>query len=206
MKVQELLTRLSEVELANLDLGHSGEGCISDANLNKVIHALNGALTSLHKRYLIKIGSYILETTGTALEYQLAIPNFIKVLQAYSQTTNVQVPVNDTNYEYSVTANATGKVTVPEAGTYILSYQANYPLINKTNLNQELDVPEILIQAICYWVAYIIYGSMNTPENLNVSMTYLTKYNNALQEIDMQDSLSVSSIGANSKFNRNGWV
>lgn len=206
MKVQELLTSLSEVELANLDLGHSGEGCISDINLNKVIHALNGALTSLHKRYLIKIGSYTLETTGTALEYQLAIPNFIKFLRAYSQTTNVYVPINDDNFEYSITTNAAGKVTVPEAGTYILTYQANYPLINKINLNQELDVPEILIQAICYWVAYVIYGSMNTPENLNVSMTYLTKYNNALQEIDMQDSLSVSKVGTNNKFIKNGWV
>lgn len=128
MKIQELLTRLSEVELANLDLGHSGEGCISDSNLNKVIHAINGVLTNLHKRYLIKIGTYTLETVGTALEYQLVIPNLIKFLQAYSQSTNVYIPINDSNYDYSITANATGKVSVPESGTYVFSYQANYPL------------------------------------------------------------------------------
>lgn len=206
MKIQELFVRLSENEFANLNLGHDGNGCIADADLNKVIHALNGVLTNLHKKYLLRVNTHTLITTGTMLEYQLNIPNLIKFLQAYLVEEGLMLPINDGNFTNQVVTYSSGKILVPQAGTYNLTYQENYPLINKTNLNQELSVPQVLITPICYWVAHSVYGSMNSVENLNVSMNYLNKYNTAIMEIDMQDSLGDSRIDNNPKFVRNGWI
>ena len=206
MKIHELIVTLSESELSNLDLGSSGDGCIADPDLNKVINAINSVLTTLHRKYLLKQGMVSLVTVGEVLEYQLTPTNFIKYLFALYTTENTTIPINDSTCGYAIHTYGSSKVTVPYKGTYELYYQANHPLINKANMGMELDVPVTLVQPIRDWVAHAIYGSMNTVESANTSIRYLASYNQALAEIERSDALNDSRLGINSKFTNNGWI
>lgn len=206
MKINEFFIKLSESELANLSLGESGAGCIQDSNLNKLIHATNSGLTFLHKRFILKVGTHTLETVSNVLEYHPTLTNFIKYLSVFSETENMPVPLNDNTRQYSVTSYPNGKIVLPSEGIYVLSYQANHPLINKAGLNNELDIPQVLVQPLSDYVAHSIYGSMNSAENTSIAIRYLTSFNQALLEIEKSDSLGNSKLGVNDKFSCNGWI
>ena len=206
MRVEEFIVILSENELANLEMGSSGIGLVDDSNLNRIIHNINSALTTIHRKYVLKVNTHTLETIPNVKDYSPVLINFIRFTKIYNESKNIILPINDNSLVNSVTAFGSGKVILPLEGTYKLSYQANHPMINRGNLTQELDIPDSLVNAVAYMTASLVYGSINSADNVATSARYLSMYKEEMQNSDMYDGVHSSKIDDNQKFTINGWI
>ncbi len=90
----------------------------------------------------------------------------------------------------------------------IVSYRAKAPELTTTGLNyldQEVEIPQGLLQALLYYIAYRVHNNRNTLESTAEATKFLNLYEKEL--IDSSDlNIGVTPTIANEKLHNNGWV
>lgn len=71
MKLQEVFSQLGTAEFSQLSIGGQPAGVINDANMGKVIDAVNLGLSAIFKRFTIKMGEAVLKRTANVYLYRL---------------------------------------------------------------------------------------------------------------------------------------
>lgn len=88
-----------------------------------------------------------------------------------------------------------------------VSYQAKHPTIALNEGNtQEIDIPDTLIPAVKYWVAYSYYTGLNTPESTGKAAEYLQMYESICKEVEDFDLANGSESNTNVLFEKRGWI
>lgn len=235
MKLSECLTRLSYGEFSNLSLGSDGNGDIAPAKIDSTVMHINEALLRIHTRMVLKENYVYLEqrenVTNYDLTYKHAATNedpsntedryiidtearpftedIIRVLQV-TDSFGRNLPLNDQGKFWSVYTPKFNRLQVPNplgAQVMTVHYQAKHAWLDyNVNAEAEIEIPDTLHAALFSYVAYKVYGNMNTPEAVGNAANHLGNYESVLTEIEKMDAANMSYMDSSTLFDVKGFV
>ena len=224
-------TDLSHGVLSNLRLGNSGDGSIDEKHLPKIMVYINDGLTKLYGKFALRRKSMVITVAAGDSEFNLrsGASDFLKVIGVERYSADGQyhkVPLND-----STASSATVESTYPgvanqvlegvftpaidilqvpvdtqESTTYKVHYQARHSTLVVGDLgSKEIDLPDVLYEALTMYIAYRAYMGLNTQEAIATASAYLSQFKIACDEVTSVDTVAQSQSNTNTRFQINGW-
>ncbi|UNI71519.1 hypothetical protein [Burkholderia phage vB_BpP_HN01] len=236
MTLAELYEKLSFGELQNLYEADEGSGVLRDDFKPKVVRHLNDALLRLYSRFALKESNLVIELHDHITNYHLKskfaesqwetsgqdflyikdltrepfTDDIIRILSVYNNFGD-QIPLNDDTQPESVFSpqGALLQVPRPVSGQALsLVYQAKHPILywDRDETEQEIEIPDVLEEALLAYVAHKLYSNKNTQEAQGIAQSHIAMYEAICQDVIDKDLVSTSSSTTNIRFNKGGWV
>lgn len=230
LTVKSLFKRLSYGQLSNLAMAEGAPGTLSEAGQAKVIQAANDALLKLYSRFMLKEGNVLIEMHAHITFYHLvkrfstvqghpaepvhyildlpAEPFEDDVIKPMKVTDSLGHPLtlNDVEDPWSVHTPQGKILQVSRPFQYralSVLYQAKHHELTKPE--DEIDLPEVLYEALCEYIAYKVYFHMNTPESIQKSLVHEQNFEKICINVVDQDLVLSSISTSNTRFSKNGW-
>lgn len=234
MFLSDVFEQLNYGELRNLHIGGANDSGIQVDNYPDIISHINLGLTSLHKRFPLRLEEAIIQQYRHISTYHLRSefaktsdstqpvkyimdtplmpfnPNILKIEQVFSEF-GEERPINDSNSTWSVYVPAYDTVVIPfndMDNAFSVVYRANHDRISATGINPstvELTIPDSLLEPLLMFVTNRVVSSMGGLENQNEASVYLQKYELACNEINSLGLLN-RDLNSNTKLEMNGWL
>lgn len=232
MNIEDLFEKLSYGPYAALFPGAGGTGHIDEQARPQVLSHANDALLRLYTKFDLYQKDVLIEmdeiTTNYHLKskfsihdaasteprrYILDLPeerfedDVIRVLAVYNSY-GYAYHLNDDGNPYSVFTPQPNLLQVPRTiprQILTVTYQAKHPKL-MGDLEQEVLVPDVLVEALLSYIAYKKYTNMATPESTAKAQEHLAMYNNLCDEAIQYDAVSTSSTTTNTRFEKRGFV
>lgn len=139
--------------------------------------------------------------------------DIIKIMSVYNSY-GTHLPLNDLEASNSIFSPHNRIIQVPNplhGDILTLEYHANHKKIvydanNISSLDQVVDLPEVLYEALYSYIAYKVYGNMNTKETVFRSRDHKKAYEEECIRVVERDLVMESRSFTNSKFDNRGWV
>lgn len=234
MNLHAFFEKLSYGELSNLYMGINGEGTIQDKDKARILSFIQEGLLMLYSKFLLKESSLILESFDHITQYHLLKrfsksrqaetgekyayildkdgerfnEDVIKVMGVYDHYGRSR-PLNDLENQLSVMTPQTRTIELPDPQNghiWIVTYQANHPVLNLDDDSEEIVLPSILIPALSAYVGYLAHTYMGTPEATAKGQEYLMRYADIVQTAENQDLVNSSISQSHLRFYRRGWI
>lgn len=235
MNLQEFCKRLANGRLSNTNLIEDNNGLIIKlSHRTKVVDAINEGLIRLYTRFILNqkdvvislrdhITSYRLNSLyseslypqdGVEIPYILDLPgevfsnDVIKVLVVYNHD-GCELPLNDSTNVKSVFTPRFDVVQVPEPKTGELMnvvYQAKHILLTIADPLEEITLPDTLYGALEAYVAHLLFADINSDDAKIRSDKQLAKYEQICGDVILTDTISLTNIQSNIKFQNRGWI
>lgn len=232
MKLSYIFNSLASGELKQLDMSDCGE--IKPKYNKELITHIKLALTALHTKFPLKTKEvFITEHEGISiyhLKRKYAATNTtstepvkyiadteadpfvddVLVIDSVYNELGETLYMNDDSAEWSVyTPNHLSiQLVLPvEGNTFSAIYRADHPPINP-NVDpdeEDIDLPEVYLQPLLYYVASRVYAGMNSQESWSTSINYKNMYELACTELAAQGIYNTEQTG-NLHFESRGWV
>lgn len=233
MNIAQLFADLSFGELSNTAIASEGTGIITDAGKERIIRFTNEGLLKLYTRFLLKQNDVLIELVEWITNYHLLLKfaesqkgistqshlyikdlyiepfqeDVIRILNVFDDDGREQ-PLNDDANDRSLFTPQGNVLQVPrpdEGVAMSIVYQARHVPLTLDNLEQEIELPDVLMTALRAWIAYRAYGQINTQESQGIAAGHQTAYMATCEEVVEQDLVSSSQSQTNTRFRRNGW-
>ena len=231
MKVSDLFQDLSLQELSNLSLSGEGSGEIEFSKQNMIVGYTNAALLRLHTRFFLKENFITLEMVEDVTDYKLtsehAVSNttvgptkyiidsdccifdddILKIMRVVDDCGRVY-QINDSDSCNIVTTPKPDVLRImrPMAGRKMtIFYQAKHDKLEFGVLNAEIDIPDVLHEALRSYIAHLTFNNMNGQENAARAQIHLNKYDSICQEIRDMDLMNARASMTTHKFHDRGW-
>jgi hypothetical protein len=234
VNIQQLFADLSFGELSSLTLAQEGAGLITDAGKERVIRFANEGLLKLHSRFILRQNDVIIEMVEWITSYHLLLKfaqsqqgvstqrhlyiqdlfeepfqeDVIKIQNVFDSD-GCELPLNDEGSDASVFTPQINVLQVPHpvAGKALsVVYQAKHPTLTLADLNQEIELPDVLMPALRAWIAWRTFGQVNTQESLGIAAGHQASYEATCNEVIINDLVGTSQSQTNNRFQRNGWI
>lgn len=233
MKLDDLFSTLALGELSNLSICEGG--VLAEAAKPKVRNAINKAMMKLYTKFIVSKNDLIIDMQMGVTNYHLltkyayssADPeldrepyirdflgepfreDIIKILEVYADN-GQRLPLNDANQPMSVFTPQYNVLHVPKSdGRHSLSliYQAApWPVTQETSGDTDLIVPDVLEEALCSYIGYLMHTDMGTQESINKGQTLLARYNDGVDTATLQDLVNTSISTTDEKFHMRGFA
>jgi hypothetical protein len=235
MNLQDFCKKLANGRLSNTSMVEDSAGLIIKvAHRTKVIDAINEGLIRLYTRFILSekdvvislrdhITSYRLNSLyseslypqdGVEIPYILDLPgevfsnDVIKVLAVYNHD-GCELPLNNSTNVKSVFTPRFDVVQVPEPKTGELMnvvYQAKHILLTVADPLEEITLPDTLYGALEAYVAHLLFADINSDDAKIRSDKQLAKYEQICGDVILTDTISLTNIQSNIKFQNRGWI
>lgn len=233
MTLDKFLTQLSYGPFSNLSLGNDGDGTIKADKIPMVVDHINEGLLRMYTRLVLRENSVIIEMMESRTRYPLnskhALSNtestedkfimdnpdwpfqddVIKIMEVMNDL-GCRLEINNPTACYSTYTPKENILQVPNpiAGRGLsIVYQAKHPKLDyAVDPEGHIDLTDNLIGALQAYVAYKVYGNMNTQEALLNSQKYQAQYTEIVAEVLEMDTVNMSYSQTNTKFQQNGYV
>lgn len=232
MKLHELFQNLSFGEFANLTIGDEGAGTIPVQHQPKILAYTNQALTKLYSRFVLAEKELALDAQDEITIYPLHrkyaatdptpvykkyisdifdnpyIGDLIKIRAVYDEV-GERLPMNDPLNEASVYTPSfdTLQINAPKTGnTYFVVYQARHAALLPDDLDQEIVLPEPLVEALQAQVAHKVFAAMTGEEHSRRAQELLARYELICREVEQRDLASDSMSEGTTKLEMRGFV
>lgn len=176
MQVSTIVEHIKYSEASNLSVVEALSGTnpleVTEA-LNKLYVHINQALTELNKRFHLFIDSELINTVPEVNIYTLHNSNLIKVVEVYDQDGKaLKFPsvINDDEYDIKEINYNTFMIPDPVEEGITFVYLISMDKI--TSLNDEVDLPEVMLEAIVKYVVFKLYGSLGGANKQDSGMYY----------------------------------
>lgn len=234
IKLTELYKSLALSVLNNTSVITDNKRDIETDKKEYILEFINEGLTRLHGRFPLKTESIFVEMREGRTEYPLlkrysfmgfdpelaqypfimdsvAHPfeeNVIKILMVYDSR-GERRGLNDSHNPHGLFTprpDTLQCIRPRHCEVLTVTYQAKHPTLTVDGENQEVDLPDSLLPALKYWVAYSYYTGLNTAESTGKAAEYLQMYESICGEVKDYDLGSSSESSTNTLFERRGWV
>lgn len=157
MIVQEIVNLARYSELGNTSLKQ-----VNDENTAAILSFINMGMVELHKRFILETKEFIVELDAGQTMYDLP-SDFMHAVTAYKEVPentgdrHEEIPINDEYELESIFFPNHKQVQVPFVGddAYIaIIYNAKPVPITIADINEELDLPEVLIDCLLHYIGY----------------------------------------------------
>ena len=233
MTLGELLSRLAKSELSNLSLV-TDEGEIATENLPKVICYINEALLRLHSRFVLREDDVLIEMIDGLSTYELKaqyaqsyegeieVPykfimdigpkkfadDVIRITGAFDslghelELNNKLAPAGLFTPRPKVL-----QVPIPIPGQSLsVQYQAKHPLLSGSDLDAEVEIPDVLIGGLTAYVGFMAFNFMGGQENMARATIFMELYNNICLELEEKDGMGTETRTHSAVFEMRGFV
>lgn len=234
MIIEDLFEKLSYGPYAALSPGAAGSGFIEETARGQVLSHANDALLVLftkfdliHKDVMIGMDEvttfYHLdrkfsphqEDSTEKRRYILDLPeerfegDVVKILEVYN-TYGFRHPLNDDGNPNSLFTPQKNVLQVPHpipGQALSVTYQAKHPkLLNDGNLEQEILLPDILVEPLVSYIAYKKYTNMVTAEATAKAQEHLALFDRQCNEAVQSDAVQTSYAPTNTRFEKGGYI
>jgi hypothetical protein len=233
MTLDDLLTSLSYGNLSNLSIGGSGSGTVPDKDKDKVVSCVNQALLKLYTKFVLSEKELTLQTFDNIMSYSLrkihADTNsdttakkyihdtewdkfeggVVKVLAVFNEIGD-EIPLNREGDLSSMFTPYIDTLQIPYARTgdvYFVQYQAKHAKLTADDLEQEINVPFSLTEALSDYVAYAVISPMNGSENSAKAVEHLQKFELQCDQVLQKDLVNSSIVSTvTNKFEDRGFA
>lgn len=235
MKIADLFRQLSYGELSNLSISGSGSGIILEEKQPQLVHYLNDGLLAIYTKFLLSEKELVIEqiehvtkyyfqrkhaeTSGSENEYLYIkdLPeapyqdDLIKVLEVY-HSNGFRYPLNDVGNPRSLFTPQPNILQImnPVQGLELsVIYQASHPkVVDETIplLDQIIELPIYLENALQLYMAHKVFSHMNGPENIIKGQEYLHAYEAECLEVKDRDLVNQTFHTTHSKLEQRGFV
>lgn len=205
MNLQECLNKLGRGKLSNLSICFGGY--VKPEHLEKVVDAVNEALLRLYTAIPIKEDHKTLSIEPGIDTYELDedMLTVTKVWDNLGRPYAINNPEEPEHVWVSGYKFIVGKL--PEDTQWFeIVYRAKHKPLSVEALEDEIEIPENLVGALCDYVAYLIHGDMNTQEAVGNAQKYLAEYQSIVNEVIQQSTINPEAILVNRKFIDRGFV
>lgn len=234
MIVGDLFALLSDGELSNFSLANDGDGTIKGRWAYKIGRYLNDGLFRLYSRFQLKESVLTIATQDGRNYYHLRrkfaesntdssasdspfivdsedspfIGDVIKILEVRDSEDNIRVLDSPNNKESLFTVqNDTLRVPKPEdEDKLFITYQASHPKVDVCDIDQPLELPEYLVEALLVFVASKVYASMGGQENTAISQQYRMAYEDLCRHVTTSGLQNSMTGYAEPKFADRGFL
>lgn len=234
MIIEDLFEKLSYGPYAALYKGTAGSGFIEESAHGQILSHANDALLILftkfdliHKDVMIEMDEI---TTNYHLDrkfsphqadsterrrYILDLPDerfegdVVKILEVYNSY-GFRHPLNDDGNPHSLFTPQKNVLQVPHpipGQALTVTYQAKHPkLLNNGDLEQEILVPEILVEPLISYIAYKKYTNMVTEGSTAKAQEHLAMFDRLCNEAIQSDAVQTSYAPTNTRFEKGGYI
>jgi hypothetical protein len=220
MTLNELLTTLSHGSLSNLRVGGDGTGQIPTEHEAKVIGFVNQALLALFTRFVLSEKEVVVRAQDDVINYPLKQANadndsnttslkyiqdtvadpfkgdVIKISTVFDEG-GVELNINrksDVNSLYSPSPKVL-QIPKPVTGNvYYVYYQASHAKLSSADLDQEVEIPVPLEEALEAYVAYKTLSPMNGPEHSAKAIEHFQRYEMICEAVEKNDLVGSSIV------------
>nr|DAH87418.1 MAG TPA: head to tail adaptor [Caudoviricetes sp.] len=234
IKLTELYKSLALTVLNNTSVITDDKKDIEPDKKEYILEFINEGLTRLHGRFPLKTRNVFVEMREGRTEYPLlarySFTGFDPTLAQYPYIMDsVSNPFKEDVIKILVVYDSKGHrrglndnhnphgLFTPRPDTLqcirprhcevlTVTYQAKHPTITVDGENQEIDLPDTLLPALKYWVAYSYYTGLNTAESTSKAAEYLQMYESICGEVKDYDLGSSSESSTNTLFEIRGWI
>ena len=217
MTANEVIALAKVGELSKLSIA------IKDDN-TVLLGFINLGLVELYKRFPLKNdeaivalrdGKTIYKLDGTDTDVSMGEP-FMYLLGAYEDGTDtdfsasaLSLPINEEDNIYSVNSISYNSIQIPlvTTGAYIsLIYVAKPTKVTALTLNEELDLPDQMIEALLHYIGYRAHGAMdaNIQTESNTHYMRFEASCNKLKELGV--GIAPDDVSMNSRISMKGFV
>ena len=204
-----------------IDLAKAGELktlAIKD-NVTAVVGFINLGLIELYKRFPIETKEYIIEAIANEDKYVMP-SDYMWLYAAYkykiTQTDPLKasaldieyLPINCSDCEQSVNTIGYNKVQIGniEVGSiYSLEYVASPTLVTENTLNEDLPLPDQMIEALLNYIGYRGHGSVDGKIN-SESNTHYQRFELSVNRIKKEGMFSAESVDMPTRISDKGFV
>lgn len=233
--LREILDNLTYGELAHVAIGNAALGTIIDKDYPRVVSCLNGALTAVHKRFLLRTGEVSLQQeTGRSTYYLRTehtvsagsplltkyvidsvddpfVGNIFKIEKVFASDGS-ELIINDSLQEYPI--------YTPNFDTLVMefllpdlvkvTYRADHPRIKVvTGFDPEqvqLHIPTSILDAISLNVAARIYSPLTAGDGeRSAASAFNYAYELECKRLE-NEGMSLDVDSADNRFEDRGWV
>lgn len=217
MTANEVIALAKVGELSKLSIA------IKDDN-TVLLGFINLGLVELYKRFPLKNdeaivalrdGKTIYKLDGTDTDVSMGEP-FMYLLGAYEDGTDtdfsasaLSLPINEEDNIYSVNSISYNSIQIPlvTTGAYIsLIYVAKPTKVTTLTLDEELDLPDQMIEALLHYIGYRAHGAMdaNIQTESNTHYMRFEASCNKLKELGV--GIAPDDVSMNSRISMKGFV
>lgn len=185
---------------------------------------INLGLVELYKRFPLKNdeaivtlrdGKTIYKLDGTDPDVSMGEP-FMYLIGAYEDGTDndfsasaLSLPINEEDNIYSVNSISYNSIQIPlvTTGAYIsLIYVAKPTKVTALTLDEELDLPDQMIEALLHYIGYRAHGAMdaNIQTESNTHYMRFEASCNKLKELGV--GIAPDDVSMNSRISMKGFV
>lgn len=234
IKLTELYKSLALSVLNNTSVITDDKKDIEPDMKEYILEFINEGLTRLHSRFPLKTNNVFVEMREGRTEYPLlarysfmgfdpALAQYpfimdsasnpfkedvIKILMVYDSE-GQRRGLNDNHNPHGLFTprpDTLQCIRPRHCEVLTVTYQAKHPTVTVDGENQEIDLPDTLLPALKYWVAYSYYTGLNTTESTSKAAEYLQMYESICGEVKDYDLGSSSESSTNTLFERRGWI
>lgn len=204
MTGREIIELAKYSELAQLSVKDKDEALLSYLNLG---------LVELHKRFPLVVEEYVLALVDGQSIYTMP-SDFMYLIAAYgevdknSQEVVNPLPINEEDNIMSVNTVTWNKVQVPlvTGGAYIsLIYVANPTLLTISDLDNEVDLPLQMINALLSYIGYRGHAALDGTTATENNVHYM-RFVAHCDEIDKLGLFTRDDMYMNSRIETRGFV
>ena len=217
MTANEVIALAKVGELSKLSIA------IKDDN-TVLLGFINLGLVELYKRFPLKNdeaivtlrdGKTIYKLDGTDTDVSMGEP-FMYLIGAYEDGTDndfsasaLSLPINEEDNIYSVNSISYNSIQIPlvTTGAYIsLIYVAKPTKVTTLTLDEELDLPDQMIEALLHYIGYRAHGAMdaNIQTESNTHYMRFEASCNKLRELGV--GIAPDDVSMNSRISMKGFV
>ena len=186
-------------------------------NEDVIISFINLGIIELYKRFNLKTEEYLLELQDNTTLYKM--PNdFMYILTAYEEMPEgasdydawqAEIPVNEGANPRSINTVSYNTIQVPLSidGSYVsIIYAATPETITIADLGDELDIPNVLIEALLNYVGYRGHSAVNSgmEGEGNVHWSKFERSCNTVKELGI--AIAPDSLDSEAKLTKRGFV
>lgn len=234
IKLTELYRSLALSVLNNTSVVTDDKLDIETDKKPYILEFVNEGLTRLHGRFPLKTKNVFVEMREGRTEYPLLarysfmgfdptaahypfimdtvekpfVEDVIKVLIVYDSA-GQRRGLNDNHNPHGLFTprpDTLQCIRPKHCEVLTVTYQARHPILTTESKEQEIDLPDTLLPALRYWIAYSYYTGLNTAENTSKAAEYLQMYESICGEVKDYDLGSSSESNTNTLFERRGWL
>jgi len=196
------------------ELGNTAFKILSDENTAAIVSFINMGMIELYKRFVLRTEELILELEDNVTMYTLP-SDFMYIIEAYkevyeySQFIQKQIPVNDEDSPESIFfPNHTQiQVPAPSTGAFIsIIYVAKPQKVTVAALDQELDLPEVLIECLLHYIGYRGHLSIRGDGQSENNAHFARFERSVVKAKELSVTTATDSYGMSERLSNRGFV
>ena len=176
MIVQDVIDMVKISSLSNI---------VITKNENALISFINLGVSELYRRFNMSIKVEAIEIEPSLALYELRSPDVSLILSIYNLE-GIELQQTDTlgvKYDYKIMNWRSFLLRKPKSEILLAVYKASSPRL--TSVDDVIDIPDSMMDALITYVAYIGQSSIN-KDNTNEAQLYYQRFEQRCQDLDNQ--------------------